>query len=489
MSALEPEDFAATVRHWLEVSGFSRKKLAKEANFSSGYVSKVASGAERGSLDFAARADTAMATGGALERAWQAHHGQGAKPSAEPIVSAPGGLIVDQDIAELHYGHGQYRLTQRRRIVNTGSEPITRYLIRIAVDKFPGEPERSNAHYREHPLRWEDLNLEAWCGSGRTEPITWTVQHDRDSFKEVWLSFRGAQGRRLPIYPGEAGWIEYTYTVPEGQWGNWFRRAVRLPTNHLGVRLDMPADRAPEVWGTHTSLAGDDLPLPSPIEVERIGDRLTYSWSCENPPLHARYTMQWRWSAGAYDEPMQTPSQVMADLGIVQDPDAVLRRTARRFNLPAEAEQVRDVVARLEAAAEQITKVHDFTGKGRGLAAPQIGVDAAAAVVYTPGAVAPLVLLNPVVVETSAETDMQYEGCLSFFDTRSRIPRPLVAHIEHTGLDGTRRITVFDQGIARLVLHEVDHLHGVLCKDRLPEGEEPTPIEEYRGTGSAWQYK
>lgn len=397
--------------------------------------------------------------------------------------------MVDQDLAELRFDHSRYRLTQRRRIINTGSEPITRYLIRIAVDKYPGEPERSNRHYRVHPLRWEDLELRAWHGPDRAVPIGWQVQHDRDSFKEVWLDFKGSDGRRFPIYPGEAEWIEYSYSVPESQWGNWYRRAVRLPTNRLRVSLDLPADRAPEVWGAYTSLVGSDLSLPSPIKVGRDGDRWSFSWSCEQPPLHGRYTLQWRWRAGAYDDPMQTPSQVMAELGIVQDPAPILRRAARRFDLPAEADRAREVLSRLKRSAEQITLAHDFSGKGRGLAAPQLGIDAAVAVVYPPGATEPIELLNPAVVESSAETDMQYEGCLSFFDTRSRIPRPLQIHVEHTDLEGHQRITVFDQGLARLVGHEVDHLHGRLCKDLLPEGERPTPVEEYRGTGSEWVYR
>ncbi|MEU1672979.1 hypothetical protein ABZ752_13210 [Streptomyces roseifaciens] len=38
---------------------------------------------------------------------------------------------------------------------NTGTEPVARYLIRISVDRYPGEPERSNVHYRQHPLAWE----------------------------------------------------------------------------------------------------------------------------------------------------------------------------------------------------------------------------------------------------------------------------------------------------------------------------------------------
>ncbi|WP_234445290.1 hypothetical protein [Streptomyces rimosus] len=61
-------------------------------------------------------------------------------------------LVVEHDAARLHYDGSKYRLTMRRRLRNTGDEPVTRYLIRISVDRYPGDPERSNAHYRAHPL-------------------------------------------------------------------------------------------------------------------------------------------------------------------------------------------------------------------------------------------------------------------------------------------------------------------------------------------------
>ena len=42
--------------------------------------------------------------------------------------------------------------------------PITRFLMRISVDRYPGEPERSNQLYRAHPLTWDELGLTARCG-------------------------------------------------------------------------------------------------------------------------------------------------------------------------------------------------------------------------------------------------------------------------------------------------------------------------------------
>ncbi|MGW5342895.1 peptide deformylase [Streptomyces sp. NPDC004050] len=88
------------------------------------------------------------------------------------------------------------------------------------------------------------------------------------------------------------------------------------------------------------------------------------------------------------------------------------------------------------------------------IAAPQIGIGRAATVVVPPGDVsAPIVLLSPTVAESSAETDRQCEGCLSFFDVRGLVRRPLHIVIVHTDFDGTRRLTRLAHRLARLVLH------------------------------------
>jgi peptide deformylase len=88
------------------------------------------------------------------------------------------------------------------------------------------------------------------------------------------------------------------------------------------------------------------------------------------------------------------------------------------------------------------SQVHNFT-KGMGVAAPQIGISRAAAVVRTPdGRI--FTLLNPAVIEESAATDEQYEGCWSFFDARGRVPRPLQLHVEHRNIHGNQHITRFD---------------------------------------------
>lgn len=61
-------------------------------------------------------------------------------------------------------------------------------------------------------------------------------------------------------------------------------------------------------------------------------------------------------------------------------------------------------------------------------------------------------------------------------------------NVEHTDIHGHTHITVFERGVARLVAHEVDHLHGLLYLDHMRTGVEPISVEPYRGTGSNWTY-
>ncbi|GAA2419841.1 peptide deformylase [Nonomuraea africana] len=64
---------------------------------------------------------------------------------------------------------------------------------------------------------------------------------------------------------------------------------------------------------------------------------------------------------------------------------------------------------------------------------------------------------------------------------RGIVPRPLAVEIEHTGLDGQQTITAFQDELARLAAHEIDHLHGRLYTSRMRQGVKPIPVEEYHG--------
>jgi peptide deformylase len=106
--------------------------------------------------------------------------------------------------------------------------------------------------------------------------------------------------------------------------------------------------------------------------------------------------------------------------------------------------------------------------QGVGLAANQVGMAQRVAVVdvgeQDPGA---LVLINPVILERSAERDTAEEGCLSIPEIFADVTRPHSVVVEALDRDGASvRISVSGYK-ARAVQHEIDHLDGVLFLDHL----------------------
>ncbi|KOU50055.1 helix-turn-helix domain-containing protein [Streptomyces sp. WM6378] len=298
-------NFSAEVAYWREVRGMSKKTLAAAMGYTPSYVSHMEAGRTKPSEDFARIADEQLNAGKAICNRWCEYEAAKARAHSPAVPPPPRraeqpyatgtALVVEHDAARLDYDGSMYRLTMRRLLRNTGNDPITRYLIRISVDRYPGEPERSNEHYRAHPLTWAELNLTA-CSCG--EEMLWEAKHDRDAFKEVWLLFENSEGR-FPLYPGESVWIEYAYSVSDYKWGRWFQRAVRLPTEHLEVQLDFPLALDPVVWGTETSMTSEAAPLrtaPHRHDDEDEGRR-TFAWSTSTPALHARYRLAWKFRA------------------------------------------------------------------------------------------------------------------------------------------------------------------------------------------------
>ena len=479
--------FAAMFSHWRSKREMSKRDLAIAMGFDPSYISHVEAGRYSASAAFARRAETALNAGGAIWQAWSE-----TAPKASGPAIAHTGLVVEDDHAELRYEGDHFVAIMRRVILNNGPDPVTRYLIRVSVDRHPGDVEASNNLYRTSPLTFAELNLQARCDQ---EPMKQVVKVDRDAVKEVWLCFENDQGR-FPLYPGERASLEYSYTVGDDKWGPWFQRAVRLPTIGLSVRLVFPAAVEAKVWGTETSATAEAIPLRTPVTRRRDDDTDidVFDWATNDPPLNARYRLEWRFRGlrspeGRDQSPhLRRASDRMRAAGIVQQGDPVLTTVAAYFNLPEQAEEAAHLVDDLLDTAQRVKEHHAF-GKGMGLAAPQIGSSRAAAIVHPPDEDAdPIVLLNPRVIEQDTAVDEHYEGCLSFFDVRGRVPRPRRLEVAHTMPDGQQVITVFTDALARLVAHEIDHLNGLVYTDRMREDEKPISVEEYRGTGKTWDY-
>ena len=108
------------------------------------------------------------------------------------------------------------------------------------------------------------------------------------------------------------------------------------------------------------------------------------------------------------------------------------------------------------------------TGKGIGIAGPQVGFMKRVFVVSIQGDT-PRVFINPSILETSQETSKMEEGCLSIPEIYSDVVRSREIKIQAWNEKG-RPFTIQTSGIlARVILHEYDHLDGILFLDRLEE--------------------
>lgn len=105
-----------------------------------------------------------------------------------------------------------------------------------------------------------------------------------------------------------------------------------------------------------------------------------------------------------------------------------------------------------------------YAAPGVGLAANQVGVQQRI-FVYDIGEGAHTVV-NPSIVESSGQWEYD-EGCLSVPGLYFTIARPKWVTLTGLDLDGNEFTTVGEDLLARVFLHETDHLDGKLLLDRL----------------------
>jgi peptide deformylase len=136
--------------------------------------------------------------------------------------------------------------------------------------------------------------------------------------------------------------------------------------------------------------------------------------------------------------------------------DPVLRDRARSIK------EINDEVRQL--AADMIVTM--VQGDGVGLAANQVG-QLKRLIVVDIGQ-GPMVLINPKILDKSKKREALEEGCLSLPGLSLRVRRSCKINLEYFQLSDGKRIKLLAEGIlARVVLHEIDHLDGVLLIDKL----------------------
>jgi peptide deformylase len=107
-----------------------------------------------------------------------------------------------------------------------------------------------------------------------------------------------------------------------------------------------------------------------------------------------------------------------------------------------------------------------------GLAAPQLGVGLRVFCVDVTGhpkarsCAGLIVLADPELVAASAPEPAR-EGCMSVPDLTGNVARPATVTVRGTTPEGATRLVEADAIEARALLHELDHLDGLLFLDRV----------------------
>ncbi len=147
----------------------------------------------------------------------------------------------------------------------------------------------------------------------------------------------------------------------------------------------------------------------------------------------------------------------MAARPIVTYGDPVLREISK----PVEeiTSKVKDLVADMRATLNM--------ANGLGLSAVQVGVPLRVFIVDLSAidiTAETRVYINPEIIETSGSLEFE-EGCLSFPGIYQNLTRPERVKIKATDENGNRFVQEADGVVARAILHEYDHLDGVLFID------------------------
>lgn len=152
----------------------------------------------------------------------------------------------------------------------------------------------------------------------------------------------------------------------------------------------------------------------------------------------------------------------------------------RTFGDPVLASQalpVADIDGKIVRIVEEMFDTLYDSDSGIGLAAPQVGIQRQIFVWDMDDA--PMVVLNPVIVESDGEW-VYDEGCLSIPGLYVEMTRPKTVLMKGIDMNGNEVAIEADELEARLFQHELDHLNGVLMFDRMQPEQRKAAIAEYK---------
>ncbi|MEK3935132.1 peptide deformylase [Sporosarcina sp. FSL W7-1349] len=157
----------------------------------------------------------------------------------------------------------------------------------------------------------------------------------------------------------------------------------------------------------------------------------------------------------------------MAILEIVKHPDPILQQ---------KCEEVVKFDKKLGKLLDDMYETM-VAADGIGLAAPQVGKAVRVAIVDMGEGQDVIEMVNPVVTAIGG-SEIEVEGCLSFPGLYGEVERPFFVRVEAQERDGSLYEIEAEDYEARAILHEIDHLNGILFDSKIIRVVDPSEFEE-----------
>lgn len=146
----------------------------------------------------------------------------------------------------------------------------------------------------------------------------------------------------------------------------------------------------------------------------------------------------------------------MAIRNIRKEGDPLLRKKSK---------VVPEVTDRIKVLLDDMAETM-YQADGVGLAAPQVGILKRVIVVDPHDETTGLVkLVNPEIIEADGE-QVGVEGCLSIPNFNATVKRPEHVKVKYIDEDGNEKIWDANGFPAVILSHEIDHLDGILFRDK-----------------------
>jgi len=143
----------------------------------------------------------------------------------------------------------------------------------------------------------------------------------------------------------------------------------------------------------------------------------------------------------------------MATRNIRVDGDEVLRKRSKEVDIINKR-----ILTLIKDMADTMYKAD-----GLGLAAPQVGVLKRVIVLDVGEGL--IELINPCIIKCEGAQN-GFEGCLSVPGVFGEVERPNFVTVEALNTKGEKVVIEGTEMLARVLCHEIDHLNGIIFKDK-----------------------